>query len=251
MRVAAWKRAIVVGASSGIGRALVQQLAGTGCRVAALARRADALERLAAECNTGAPERVRPYPHDVTRPETVPALRDRIRRDLGDPDLLVYSAGVMPRIGLDEYTLATDAAIVAVNLVGAMAWIDAVAPGFAAARTGTIVGISSVAGDRGRSGNPAYHASKAGLDAYLEAVRNRLARLGVAVVTIKAGPVDTPMSRGLDRLPLLIGADAAAQRIVRAARRGGGVRYVPWPWRPIMAVIRGLPGPVFQWLDIR
>ena len=70
-----------------------------------------------------------------------------------------------------------------VNLIGAVAWLNEVAQRFARARGGTIVGISSVAGDRGRRGNPAYCTSKAALTTYLEALRNRVARFGVAVVT--------------------------------------------------------------------
>jgi decaprenylphospho-beta-D-erythro-pentofuranosid-2-ulose 2-reductase len=156
----------------------------------------------------------------------------------------------MPRIAPDEYSAATDAEIVAVNLVGAMAWLNEAAVRFAAAGGGTIVGISSVAGDRGRRGYPAYHASKAGLDAYLESLRNRLARRGVTVVTAKPGPVDTPMSRGLPRLPLLVDADVAARRILAVARRRARVAYVPPTWRPIMFVVRSVPGWLFEHLDI-
>jgi short-subunit dehydrogenase len=247
MSVLPWQRAIVVGASSAIGAALARQLAAAGCRVGLVARRADALDRLRDEIGG---DGARVYAHDVTEPETVPALFERISRDLGGLDLVIYSAGVMPRIAADEYRFATDAEIVRVNLLGAIAWLNEAATSFAARGAGTIVGISSVAGDRGRRGNPVYHASKAGLDAYLESLRNRLARLGVSVVNVKPGPVDTPMSRGLPRLPLLIGAEDAARRILAAAARGTRIAYVPATWRPIMLVLRNLPGWLFQRLDI-
>jgi NAD(P)-dependent dehydrogenase (short-subunit alcohol dehydrogenase family) len=156
----------------------------------------------------------------------------------------------MPRLAADEYRFAADDQIVRVNLLGAIAWLNEAATYFAGRGAGTILGISSVAGDRGRRGNPVYHASKAGLDTYLESLRNRLARRGVSVVTAKPGPVDTPMSRGLPRLPLLIEADDAARRILAAAARGTGVAYVPAVWRPIMLVLRNLPGWLFQRLDI-
>ena len=165
-------------------------------------------------------------------------------------DLFVYAAGVMPRMGADEYDLAKDRAIVDVNVIGAMAWGNAVAERFARARAGTIVGISSVAGDRGRRGNPAYHASKAALDTYLEAIRNRVARLGVHVVTVKPGPVDTPMTQGMDRLPLLVSADAAAAELLAGAARGRQTVYVPAKWRPIMFVLRHIPSCIFRRLDI-
>ncbi len=249
MSVLPWQRAVVVGASSGIGAALARRLAAGGCRVALVARRAEELARLRDEIG-GGPDRARLYTHDVTQAHTVRELYEEVSRELGGLDLVDYSAGIMPRIAADEYSFPTDAEIVRVNLLGAIAWLNEAAKHFAARRAGTIVGISSVSGDRGRRGYPVYHASKAGLDAYLESLRNRLARHGVSVVTVKPGPVDTPMSRGLPRLPLLIGADGAARRILAAAARGARVAYVPATWRPIMFVVRNIPGWLFQRLDI-
>jgi NAD(P)-dependent dehydrogenase (short-subunit alcohol dehydrogenase family) len=155
----------------------------------------------------------------------------------------------MPRIAPDEYTFAKDRDVISTNVLGAMAWLNEAADRFARAGDGTIVGISSVAGDRGRRGNPAYHASKAALDAYLESLRHRVARRGVAVVTVKPGPIDTPMTRGMGRLPLLTSAEECARQTIAAARRGRAVAYVPRAWRPIMFVVRHLPYPVFNRLD--
>jgi NAD(P)-dependent dehydrogenase (short-subunit alcohol dehydrogenase family) len=246
-----WRHAIVVGASSGIGAAVANRLADAGTRVALVARRPaelDAVARAIAE-RTGDPARALAFPHDVTAVAEVPDLVQRICHALGGLDLLVYAAGVMPRVGADEYDVEKDRAIMEVNVVGAMAWCNAVAERFARGRAGTIVGISSVAGDRGRRGNPAYHASKAALDTYLESVRNRIARHGVRVVTVKPGPVDTPMTRGMDKLPLLISADQAAAELLAGAARGAHTVYVPSKWRPIMFVIRHIPSFVFRHLD--
>ena len=249
---ASWRQAIVVGASSGLGASIAHQLAAAGTRVALVARRPAELETVAhaiAEA-TGDPARALVFPHDVTAGHEVPELLQRICHAIGGLDLLVYAAGVMPRIGADEYDLEKDRAIIDVNVVGAMAWINPVAERFARAGGGTIVGISSVAGDRGRRGNPAYHASKAALDTYLEAVRNRVARHGVRVVTVKPGPVDTPMTKGMDKLPLLVSPDAAAAELLAGAARGAHTVYVPAKWRPIMFVIRHIPSFVFRRLDI-
>jgi short-subunit dehydrogenase len=247
-----WRHAIVVGASSGIGEAVARRLAADGVRVALVARRAPELERVRREITqaTGDASRALAFTHDVTGADDVPDLVQRIAHALGGLDLLVYAAGIMPRIGEDEYDLATDRAIVAVNVVGAMAWVNAIADRFGRAGAGTIVGISSVAGDRGRRGNPAYHASKAALDTFLEAVRNRIARRGVHVVTVKPGPVDTPMTQGMAKLPLLVSADAAAAELLAGAARGRTTVYVPATWRPIMFVLRNLPSFIFRHLDI-
>jgi decaprenylphospho-beta-D-erythro-pentofuranosid-2-ulose 2-reductase len=249
MAAPSWQHAIVVGASSGIGEAIARRLAAGGTAVALLARREAELRRVAAGI-ASAGGRAHVLPHDVTRADAVPPALAKATAALGGLDLLVYAAGIMPRLAPDAYDAGVDAAVVGANLIGAMAWVDAVVPGFVAAGRGTVVGVSSVAADRGRRGNPAYHASKAGLDAFLEAVRNRVARAGVHVVTVKPGPVDTPMSRGLARLPFLIGADDAARRILAAAVRGSGTAYVPPLWRPIMLALRNVPGWLFQRLDI-
>ena len=136
------------------------------------------------------------------------------------------------------------------NVLGAVAWLNEAAQRFTRARAGTIVGLSSVAGDRGRRGNPVYCASKAALDTYLESLRNRLGRLGVAVVTVKPGPVATSMTAGRNQVPFLVSAEEAARQILAAARRGARVAYVPAKWRPIMYVIRHIPSVVFQRLNV-
>jgi NAD(P)-dependent dehydrogenase (short-subunit alcohol dehydrogenase family) len=240
-------RALVVGASSGIGAALVRELVARSYRVAALARRGDELEKLRAECG---PERVVTCVHDVHRAAEVPGLFEELVRALGGLDLVVYAAGIMPKIGPLEFDTETDAEILAVNALGAMAWCNPAAEFFQSKRSGTIVGIGSIAGDRGRKGNPAYGASKAALAHYLEALRNRLSDHGVRVCTIKPGFVETAMTAGLGTLPGIITADAAAKTILDYARRGSGVRYVPLKWLGVSLVIRSIPSFLFRRLTI-
>jgi decaprenylphospho-beta-D-erythro-pentofuranosid-2-ulose 2-reductase len=259
-----WSRAIVVGASSGIGEEIAKQLAAGGCRVALVARREGEMRRIAENIG-GGPGFVSPsitsstppanpasealaltYTHDVTCAEEVPALFQQICRDLGGLDVIFYAAGVMPRIAPDEYSFEKDRLNVEVNFLGAVAWLNEAATRFGRAGEGTIVGISSVAGDRGRGGYPVYGATKAALNAYLESLRNRVGRLGVSVVTVKPGPVQTPMTEGMGQMPLMITPQEAARGIIAAARARRNVAYVPWVWRPIMAVIRAIPSVVFQ-----
>lgn len=241
-----WQHALIIGASSGMGEELARQLAREGCKVALVARRKEDLQRIADEINAGGKPLASIYPHDVREYECVPALFQQIARELGGLDLVLYTAGAMPRIAEDEYDFAKDRLNIEVNLLGAIAWLNEAAQRFGRARSGCIVGISSVAGDRGRKGNPAYAASKAGLNTYLEALRNRVGREGVAVVTVKPGPVDTPMTQGLDKLPLMIPVERAASDILKAARRRAGTVYVPGVWRIIMFIIRHVPSFLFQ-----
>jgi short-subunit dehydrogenase len=246
-----FQRAMVVGASSGIGAEIARQLAAKGCVVALVARREAELKALADEINARSAEPLAHiYAHDVRCQAEVPALFQTICRDLGGMDAIVYAAGVMPRITDSEYSFDKDRAMIEVNVLGAIAWLNEAAQRFEAAGSGTIVGISSVAGDRGRRGQPVYCTSKAALDTYLEALRNRVGRFGVRVVTIKPGPVDTPLTKGLDKLPMVISADDAARQIIAAAEKGKRIAYVPGKWRPVMAVIRSIPSPLFQKLNI-
>jgi decaprenylphospho-beta-D-erythro-pentofuranosid-2-ulose 2-reductase len=186
----------------------------------------------------------------VTAFDDVPALLQTICRDLGGLDLFIYAAGVMPKVADDEYSFEKDRAMIEVNVLGSIAWINEVARRFDRMGGGTIVGISSVAGDRGRRGQPVYCTSKAALDTYLEAIRNRVGRRGVNVLTAKPGPVKTPMTRDLGKLPLQIPADQAAREIIAAAERGDRLVYVPGVWRPIMSILRAVPSVIFQKLNV-
>jgi decaprenylphospho-beta-D-erythro-pentofuranosid-2-ulose 2-reductase len=244
------RRAIVVGASSGIGAALVRRLCREGYLVAGVARRGELLEGLAAELNRPGEQRFWAFPQDVTDVDSARPVFDRIVATLDGLDVVVYAAGVMPRVREDQFDATIDRNIIEVNVIGAMGWLNLAAERFQAQRGGTIVGIGSVAGDRGRRGNPAYCASKAALHTYMEALRNRLSRYGVSVVTIKPGPVRTPMTEGLDKMPLAIDADKAAEGIFRAIVGRSDVAYIPVQWALIMPIIRSIPSIVFRRMSL-
>ncbi len=244
-------RAAVVGASSGIGAAIASRLAAEGYFVAALARNKTALGRLCDEINKAAKEtRALAFVHDVTEIEKIPLAFEQVLKDLGGMDALVYVAGVMPKVERDEFNIDKDRAMVDTNLTGAIAWLGAGAALFQRMGFGKLVGISSVAGDRGRVLNPAYNASKAGLDAYLEALRNRLTRHGVQVLTVKPGFVDTEMFRA-SRSPKfgVISPERAAAGVWSAMRTRKQLVYLPWYWRWIMFVVKSVPSFIFRRLS--
>ena len=249
---AAERRAVVVGASSGIGAAIVRQLVHEGYRVVALARRRAELDELVRACATAARASggsVSVRVHDVHDVASVPALFEEAARGLGGLHLLVYAAGVMPEVGRDEYDTAKDLEQVAVNLDGCIAWCNEAAKLFRTQRSGTILGISSIAGDRGRKGNPVYNTTKAAMNTYLEALRNRLAESGVHVCTVKPGFVDTVMTHGKKTF-WLISAEEAARLSLKAARGRANVRYVPRRWWLVGTVIRSIPSFLFRHLNV-
>lgn len=239
-----FETAVIVGASSGIGAELAKVLASEGCRVAVVARRLDRLEALAA----GFPGKIFPYAHDVTHVEEIPELLQRIAKDIGGVDLFVYSSGVMPKVGLDEFNTELDQAMIDVNFTGAVAWCNAAMTRFQSTGQGTLVGIGSVAGERGRRGQPVYNATKAAFHSYLEALRNR-AKPGVKIVTIKPGPTDTEMVVGLQLRAKLMPAPVAALKIRKKLERDGEhfLKFSHWV---IFGIIRNIPSFLFRKIPI-
>lgn len=239
------KRAIVIGASSGIGAALVRLLASKGYRVAALARREQALAELA-QNNPN----VLPIVHDVCDFDAVPTLFSNLTRELEGLDLIVYVAGIQPTVAADEYDFAKDKAMIETNLLGAMAWLNQAAARFERQGNGHIVGISSVAGDRGRSAFPGYHTSKGALTIYLESLRNRLAKKGATVTTIKPGFVDTKLLENAEKTFWVISPEDAASQILKAVDANKQSVYVPARWGLVMLIIQHIPSFVFRRLSI-
>lgn len=239
-----WRFAVVVGASSGIGREVCRQLAQSGCKVAAVARRLDRLEELAKEF----PGLVLPFGHDVRNVEEVPGLFQGATKALGGLDLFVYASGVMPEVGFHEFNTEKDRLMVETNVMGLVAWVNAVADRMQNTKHGSIVAIGSVAGDRGRSKQPVYNASKAFLATYMEAVRNRVSRYGVKVVTVKPGPVATEMTQGL-HMRGTMPVEVAAAKIIRLAGKTGE-HYLKPMHRLVFYVIKRVPSPIFRRLKI-
>jgi short-subunit dehydrogenase len=246
--------ALILGASSGIGAALARELARQGYQLALVARNEAALVALANEINDGhvMPPQARSYVCDVRVFDDAPVLLQRIIEEMGGPlRLITYVAGIMPSGKAGAWTFEEERAMIETNLLGALRWLDLAAERFVRAGEGVVVGVSSVAGDRGRRGNSAYMASKAGLSTYLESLRYRLRGTGVRVLTIKPGYVATPMTANL-KLPqaLTITPERAARRIAQVAKKGSGVVYIPGYWAPIMWGIRQLPAAAIARLPI-
>jgi short-subunit dehydrogenase len=244
------KKAIIIGASSGIGAALVEKLVSEGYWVAALARREDLLKKLCAQVNATGTGYAAAYPHDVAQSDAIPELFQQLFTDLGGLDSIIYVAGSQPSLELDEFDWQKDQQMIQVNLAGAIAWLGQAATLFAAQANGQIVGISSLAGDRGRVRNPGYSSTKAGLDAYLEALRNRLSKIGVNVLTVKPGFVDTVLLANAPTTFGVISPAQAAQGIFSAMRKRQQLIYIPWWWRWLMRVIRFIPSFVFRRLTV-
>lgn len=137
------------------------------------------------------------------------------------------------------------------NYNGAVSILNVVANEYEARKSGVIVGISSVAGERGRQSNYIYGSAKAGFTAYLSGLRNRLQASGVHVITVKPGFIATRMTEGL-KLPKPTTAqpDQVASAIMKAVRKRKNVIYTLWMWRYIMLIIRSIPEGIFKKLKL-
>lgn len=235
-------KAILVGASSGIGAAMARQLVREGHTVGLMARRLDRLQQLQSELG----DRCHVRPVDVAQPaEAMPALRSFID-ELGGADLIVLSAG----IGFlnPELDWQPEADTIAVNVTGIAALANVALHHFQSQGHGRLVGISSIAGLRGSSVAPAYNASKAFLSNYLEGLRAKVARrrLPITITDVRPGFVDTAMAQGEGQFWVAPPEKAAAQ-ILRAVQRKRRVAYVTRRWTLVAALLRRLPA----WLHER
>jgi short-subunit dehydrogenase len=249
------KKYIVVGASSGIGKALAEKLLREGNQVALLARRDKILKEFATEFNKEKSKNALTIKYDSNHFDKSGSVFSKILKEFDNSlDGIFYASGVMPKVEADEFNTEKDLQMMNTNLLGAIAILNPAAEYFSQKGTGFIAGISSVAGDRGRRGNPVYNASKAGLNFYLEALRNRLAVKGVQIVTIKPGFVATDMLKDA-KVPdkgflRPISAAKAADIILREIEKGKEEFYVPARWGFVMCIIRNIPSFIFRRLSI-
>jgi len=244
------EKAILVGASRGLGAAIAKQLASEGYLIALVSRSTEDLKSLSEGINQTAGEVVtREYFHDLKNSGEVETLLPRLISDLGGLDLFIFNSGILNHTALEEFNFASDQEMIEVNLIGALAWLNPVAKVFQSLGRGHIVGISSVAGDRGRILNPAYGASKAGLSSILESYRNRLTRKGVHVLTVKPGFLDTDMTKGRTGLLFMTSPEDAASQISKAIRSGKQTVYISPIWGLIMLVVRLIPSFIFRKLS--
>ncbi|MHB1155904.1 MAG: SDR family oxidoreductase [Phycisphaerales bacterium] len=240
---------VILGATSGIAKALARRLASRGCNLLLTGRNADELNRLAADCRTRFNVTAEVETFDALNFDDHAAFVNRCFAHFnGDPHSVVLCHGYMVDQQLCQRDFAEARRTIDVNFTSAVSLLELIAARFEQRKSGVIAAISSVAGDRGRQSNYLYGSSKAGLSAYLQGLRHRLYRSGVHVLTIKPGFVDTPMTTGLVKpdSPLLAGPDQVARDIDRALRRRRNVLYTPWFWRPILCIIRNLPEFVFK-----
>jgi decaprenylphospho-beta-D-erythro-pentofuranosid-2-ulose 2-reductase len=239
---------LILGATSDIGRALARTYAEAGFTPILAAREPD---RLAADLDDlrvryGVAARIAAFDMvDFGGFAGFVAGLDPL------PDIVICVVGLLGDQARAEHDPGLAAALLNTNYVGPALLLDALAARMEARGSGTLIGISSVAGDRGRASNYLYGSAKAGFTAYLSGLRNRMAGKGVAVLTVKPGFVATRMTAGMKLPPRLTAQPAeVAAAILKAQRNGVEVLYVKPVWRLIMLIITAIPERIFKRLKL-
>lgn len=237
------QRVLIIGATSAIAEATARLYASRGAAIHLLGRHSTRLEAIAADISArGARASVGVL--DVNDVDAHDAVLDGAWQALGEVDVVLIAHGTLPDQGACDASVALSLQEFATNGTSAIALSAALAQRLKAGATLAV--ISSVAGDRGRASNYLYGSAKAAVTAYLSGLGQRLRPLGINVLTIKPGFVDTPMTAGFKKGALWAKPEGVARGIVHAVDRRRAVAYVPGFWWGIMLIIKSIPESIFR-----
>ncbi len=239
---------LVLGGASDIGLAIAHRFAKEGFDVQLAARRPEELERAKTDMELRYRVAISLHAFDAT------AFHAHEHFMAGLPKLPEVAVSVVGLLGEqreNETDLEAAVRVMRANYEGPATILSVIANLFEARGSGTIIGVSSVAGDRGRATNYVYGSAKAGFTAFLSGLRNRLAKKGVHVMTVKPGFVATRMTEGMKLPPALTATpEAVADQIYAGFRKGRDVIYTKSVWRLVMTVICSIPEVIFKKLKI-
>ncbi|MFA5233744.1 MAG: SDR family oxidoreductase [Sulfurimonas sp.] len=239
---------LIIGAKSDIAKEVARIYAKNGYNLYLAARECGSLEDLKNDIEIRSGVEVELKEFDITSYDTHEGFYSSLKkRPLG----VIVVSGYMAEQKAAQKEWSETLQMINVNYTGAISILNIVANDFEKERRGFIVGVSSVAGDRGRKANYIYGSAKAGFSAYLSGLRNRLHESGVQVLTVKPGFVNTKMTEGLD-LPQKLTASPSevAEDIFNAQQSGRNVLYTKSVWMVIMLIIKHIPEFIFKKMSI-
>lgn len=239
---------IILGATSSMARAFARAVVARGDGVLLCGRDMDELTAMATDLGVRGAPFAEAMAFDARDENSFAPILERAADLDGSISVAVF-VGSMPAQADIDADPSLIAGTIADSYAGPAAFLTAIAP-ILEDKGGAVVGVGSVAGDRGRLSNYVYGSAKAGFHTYLAGLRNRLCRSGVHVLTVKPGFVDTAMTWGLEGMFLVASPDKVARDILRAVDKGRNVIYTPFFWWAIMTIIRHVPEPIFKKLSI-
>jgi short-subunit dehydrogenase len=239
-------KVVIVGATSAIAEATARCYAARGARLFLVARQPQRLADIAADLRVRGAAAVDVAVLDVNQHARHGEMLAQAWSSLGEVDVMLIAHGTLPDQSSCEQSAELAVAEFNTNGTSTIALMTLAATRLETQRHGALAVISSVAGDRGRQSNYLYGAAKAAVSTFASGLRQRLAKAGVTVITIKPGFVDTPMTRDFPKGVLWAKPEAVARGIVRAIDRRRSIAYLPGFWLLIMLIIRHIPEFIFK-----
>lgn len=244
------RNVLVLGGTSEIGVAIARRLMAPGTAYVGLACRRPDAARMAVSSLARPGVAVEAVEFDATRLDSHAALLDRVSAEHGDLDVVVLAFG---RLGeqehFDDDPLAA-AEVVNVNYTAAVAASLAVAKRFRSQGHGTLIVLSSVAGERVRKANFVYGSSKAGLDGFAQGLGDALEGSGARVLIVRPGFVHSAMTAGLSPAPFATTPDVVAEAVVKGLRQGRRIVWAPGILKWVFMVLRHVPHPIWRRLPL-
>jgi decaprenylphospho-beta-D-erythro-pentofuranosid-2-ulose 2-reductase len=242
---------LVLGGGSDIALATVRELVARRARTVVLAARdPHSLETAADELRAAGATTVETVAFDARDTGSHEAFVADVFDRVGDVDLALLAFGVLGDQEEAEHDGRAAVDIAEVNYVGSVSVSVPIAQRMRTQGHGTIVALSSVAGERARRSNFVYGSSKAGMDAFFQGLGDSLVGSGVRVMIVRPGFVHTKMTDGMDAAPMSTTPEAVADAIVKGLARNRETVWVPSQLRYVMSVLRHVPRPVFRKLPI-
>ncbi|MDQ2716503.1 MAG: SDR family oxidoreductase [Chloroflexota bacterium] len=241
---------LIIGATSAIAYETAKCFVGENAELFLVARDNEKLTTIANDLQVRGARRVETFVLDVTEIDRHQEMFAAALAALDELDMLLIAHGTLGDQRKCELSVAETLQELTTNCTSVIALLTIAANIFEQQKRGCIAVISSVAGDRGRKSNYVYGTAKGALNIFLQGLRNRLSSSGVAVVTVKPGFVDTPMTASFRKGPLFAQPGVVGKAIYQAMKQGRDIVYVPWFWRYIMLIIKSIPERVYKRLSI-
>ena len=241
---------LIVGATSAIAREAARSFAGEGAQLFLTGRDGEKLAAVADDLRVRGATGVATARLDLTHLASHEGVLADAVRWLERLDVVLRAPGLLPDQRACQNSVADTLRALEVNFTATVALLTLLANRLEEQGSGCIAVITSVAGDRGRPSNYVYGSAKGGLHVFLEGLRARLYRSGVAVVEIKPGFVDTPMTAHLPKTPLFASSRRVGRAVYRAIKQRRHIVYVPGFWRLVLGGVRLLPESVFKRLRL-
>jgi len=239
---------MIIGAKSDIAKSLARKYADHGYDLYLAARNSSEMKDFASDIHIRSKKKVKCIELDIlNRPSHQKFYDDLEEKPLG----VITAVGYLGDQLKAQNEIGEAEKIIHTNFTGLVSILNIIAGDFEKRKSGFIIGISSVAGDRGRKSNYLYGASKAAFTTYLSGLRNRLFGSNITVLTVKPGYVATKMTQGMD-LPKILTAqsDEAAEDILKAQLKGKDIIYTKWMWKWIAMIIRKIPERIFKGMSL-